>query len=671
MPLIELIGVSKLFSLPDIDVPALEDINLCVAAGEYVAIVGQSGSGKSTLLNILGSLDLPSTGQYFFNGQDTRALDADQLAALRREHFGFIFQRYNLLPGMSALENVALPAVYSGTDRFQRRERAAHLLSLFGLENRMQHLPTQLSGGQQQRTSIARALMNGAELIFADEPTGALDSESGASLLGLLRELNDAGKTIIVVTHDKSVAGQADRIIELRDGRIVSDVGEAGALRPRSTRASLVSSGGDLHRSVWGQIRTCFAEALHSALQSLAGTRLRTALSTLGISIGIASVVTILSLTLAVKDTISREVGELFTGVIPVWRGNSALPPGQQAKPFTQNDLDAIRAISGVKAVTVRRETQMEARSAFGAANVLVRGAQAQTLSERKQEVSSGRPFSPLDLERGNQVVLIDQRTQKDLFEREGSPIGRTLLIVPPPDGALRSNPSTTPEGIALPFTIVGIVSPEPGRLGNGPGSFGQILIPYATFTQKLKPADEVDSFNVLLDRTVPTIEVRKQLTYRLKSLHGLEDFDSVNPEEQLKQVENIANLLALLLAGVATISLFIGGVGVMNMMLVTVTERTREIGLRMAIGARQRDVRLQFLIESVVLCCVGGGVGFLISVAVTAVANGAQKTLILQTSWATFTMAFLVSCVAGLLSGALPARRAAALSPADALARE
>src|SRR5690606_13731080 len=222
-PLIALAKVRREFPSGEGSITVLKDVDLTIHAGEMVAIVGPSGSGKSTLMNILGCLDRPSGGSYRVSGRETAALDADALAALRREHFGFIFQHYHLLAELSALGNVEIPAVYAGLPPRERRACAAELLERLGMADRLEHPPGKLSGGQQQRVSIARALMNGANVILADEPTGALDRQTGEEVLRRRGELTAAGKTVIIVTHDPAVAARAERVIEIDDGRIVAD----------------------------------------------------------------------------------------------------------------------------------------------------------------------------------------------------------------------------------------------------------------------------------------------------------------------------------------------------------------------------------------------------------------------------------------------------------------
>ncbi|MEJ6000858.1 ATP-binding cassette domain-containing protein [Paucibacter soli] len=672
MALIELREVARHYRLGEIEVPALDGVSLAIEAGEFVAVIGQSGSGKSTLMNVLGCLDNPTQGQFLIDGHDASELRPDELAALRRERFGFIFQRYHLLPHLDARANAALPAVYAGVGASSRAARAAALLERLGLGDRMQHRPNELSGGQQQRVSIARALMNGGQIILADEPTGALDSGSGAEMLRLLRELNERGHTVIIVTHDPSVAAHARRIIELKDGKLLRDggtpAGHRAPAQPESAGPAL-QQGGLLHR-----LQVQWREALQTAWLALQGNRLRTALSMLGISIGIASVVSIVALSSAARSSIEGDLGSLISGRIPVWRGNPNLPPGAVAKAFRPYEIDALRALGGVKGITINRETQLSARHQSRDAMLQAVGSDAATLKARKLKVAQGRYFNAIDYEQHAQVLLLDEKARDALFKPGVSPLGRTVFVNPAagmPDAAqlLPGAPPPAP-GAAMPFTVIGVLASEGGAFSFG-GWLGQLYLPHSTYARKLDTRAEVDNFDVLLDMSVPPAQVREQIAHRLKALHGAEDFGSWNGEEEFRKFQNITSVMALVFAGVAAISLLVGGVGVMNIMLVSVSERTREIGIRMAVGARQGDVRLQFLIEAVLLCCLGGMVGVLLSWLAAQGINAAQQQLKVEVSWAALAVAFAVSSAVGLLFGTLPARRAAALSPVDALARE
>ncbi|MEO6277557.1 ATP-binding cassette domain-containing protein [Roseateles sp.] len=665
MPLIELKDVARHYQLGEIDVPALDGVSLDIEAGEFVAIMGQSGSGKSTLMNVLGCLDNPTSGRFIIDGTDAGTLGADELAALRRERFGFIFQRYHLLPHLDARANAALPAVYAGVGVSARGERARALLERLGLGDRLHHRPNELSGGQQQRVSIARALMNGGQIILADEPTGALDSASGAEMLRLLKELNERGHTIILVTHDAAVAAHARRVIELKDGKVVADNGTpAGHVAP----AELPSDAPPVKQSAWpARWLVQWREAVSTALLALRSNRLRTALSMLGISIGIASVVSIVALTTAARDSIESNVASMMSGRIPVWSGNPSLPPGVQAKAFRPNEIDSLRALDGVRGITLNRQMQLTAQHRSRDATIQAVAADANTLKGRKLKLVQGRYFSAMDFEGDSQVLVLDEKARDALFKKGESPVGQVVLLQL---GGGAPVGQYTPPSAALPFTVIGVAAADGGAISFS-GGMSQLYLPNTTFSRKLDARAEVWSFDVQLDTRVPPQQVREHIIYRLKAMHGREDFSSFNAEEEFRKFQQITSAMAAVFAGVGAISLLVGGVGVMNIMLVSVSERTREIGIRMAVGARQGDVRLQFLIEAIVLCCLGGLVGVGLSWLAAQGLNAVQKQVVVVVSWAAVGVAFAVSSLVGLVFGTLPARRAAALSPVDALARE
>jgi macrolide transport system ATP-binding/permease protein len=684
MALIELLGVSRRYTLGAIEVRALDGITLAIEAGEFVAIMGQSGSGKSTLMNVLGCLDNPTEGRFLIDGQDAGELGPDELAELRRERFGFIFQRYHLLPHLDARANTALPAVYAGVGVGARGARAQVLLERLGLGERLHHKPNELSGGQQQRVSIARALMNGGQIILADEPTGALDSASGAEMLRLLKELNAAGHTIILVTHDPTVAAHARRIIELRDGHVVKDDGTPaghdapGQQGPAPTMpaepALPPAPGGWLRR-----LQVQWREALATAWLSLQGNRLRTFLSMLGISIGIASVVSIVALTSAARTTFEGEFQGVMSGKIWIWVGNNDLPPGAQPPSFRLSELEALRSLPGVASVQGERQLNAQLRQGARDSNVQVRGADSGTLFERKLKVDSGRFFSPFELSVGAQVMVLDEQSRQALFRDNESPVGRTVLISSSGlGGGGDSMAATSAEALTggahappapLPFTVIGTVKAD-SQLGFDFGN-GRAYVPERTFIQRLDSRPAVDAFSVQMDFTQPPDEVLRHIKHRLVALRGAENFSSWSGDSEFRKMQNFSAGFAALFAGVGAIALLVGGVGVMNIMLVSVSERTREIGIRMAVGARQGDVRLQFLIEAVVLCCLGGLVGVAFSWLGAQALNAAQDKLFVSVSWAALGVAFAVSSAVGLVFGTVPARRAAALSPVDALARE
>ena len=669
MALIELQGVERHYQLGEIDVRALDGVSLRIEAGEYVAIMGQSGSGKSTLMNVLGCLDNPTAGRFLIDGQDVSALGPDELAALRRERFGFIFQRYHLLPHLDARDNAALPAVYAGESQGRRAARAEALLTRLGLAERLDHKPHELSGGQQQRVSIARALMNGGQIILADEPTGALDSRSGEEMLAVLRELNAAGHTIILVTHDAQVAAQARRLVELRDGRVVRD--EATQMNVPESPTAPPDAVAPMRDAHWlRRVVVQWREALATAWLSLQGNRLRTALSMLGISIGIASVVSIVALTSSARAFFEGEFAGVMSGRIWVWRDPGKLPPGTPSSPFRPAELESLRALPGVAAIQAERRVQLVVRHRNRDASMQASAANADTLRDRQRKIAEGRFFTPFELASGAQVALIDKQALESVFKKGESPVGQTVLLTlqgAGPGGEFGGGgpPAATP----LPFLIIGVTESS-SQLGFDFGS-GRMLVPEQTLARKLDARSTVESFSVLMDFKLPPQEVERQIQYRLASMRGQRDFSFWSGNDEFEQMQRISAGFAALLAGVGAIALLVGGVGVMNIMLVTVSERTREIGIRMAVGARQGDIRLQFLIEAVVLCCLGGLAGVAFSWLAAQGINAVQQTLRVQVDAVALALAFLVSSGIGLAFGTLPARRAAALSPVDALARE
>ena len=677
-PLIALRGVSREYAIGTQRVRALIDVDLMIERGEFVAIVGASGSGKSTLMNLLGCLDRPSAGHYVLDGRDTSGLDADELAEVRRETFGFIFQRYNLLPHQDARDNVALPAVYAGVSAGERAKRAETLLGRLGLGDRLDHKPTELSGGQQQRVSIARALMNGGQVLLADEPTGALDSQSGAEMLRILQALNRQGHTVIVVTHDaRGLAASAQRIIELSDGRIVADrriepessaPAAAGPLFAWDDAASAARVARLL--PAWRQAAGRAREALRSAVQAIFGHRLRSVLSLIGVCIGITAVVVVVTLSGAVQRSIDNEVGVLFDSSIKVWTGNPRLPPGSQPQPFSASDLDAVRGLDGVESVQLQRQGEMAARQGAKDARVKVHGAQPSTLQVNRLSIVQGRTFMPVELATGAQVVVIDHKVRETLFRPGEQAIGRTVFLSAETGSSGAAGDQAAPEHALLPFTVIGLFEPASGS-NFGRESIGELLIPYSAFAAKLDTRYETREFTVVITHPDKAEDVRGRITERLKSLHGAEDFESWNAASDINALRDVMGVVAMVMGLVAAIALLVGGIGIMNIMLVSVTERTREIGIRMAIGARQSDIRSQFLIESVLLCSAGGSVSLALCVIAAPIANAVQSRIRMEVDLAALVAAFTVSAVVGILSGTWPAKRAAALSPVDALSRE
>nr|WP_307726399.1 MacB family efflux pump subunit [Trichlorobacter sp.] len=643
--------MGRSFAAGDQTLAVLKDLNLTIQSGEMVAIMGASGSGKSTLMNILGCLDRPTQGSYCIDGQDTASLDGDALAKLRREYFGFIFQRYHLLPHLDAVGNTEIPAIYSGMGKVARRERAHTLLTRLGLEDRFEHRPGQLSGGQQQRVSIARALMNGAEVILADEPTGALDSKSGQETLDILHELHRQGQTIILVTHDLQVARHAQRIIELSDGVIVSDRPNPGAAplqkQERSRKPHLLAAEQALG-ATWGR----FVEAFKMALIAMVSHRLRTLLTMLGIIIGITSVVSVVALGQGARQKVINDISSMGTNVIDIYPGSDwGDDKADSIHTLVPGDLEALQSLPYLDSVTPATSSNLSVRYTNIAANARIEGVGARYFRVRGYELAQGTAFQEAEVQRQAQVVVIDQNSAKKLFAATESPLGKVILI---------GN---------LPCTVIGVTREKESPFGNS-GNLS-LWLPYSTAMGRLFGQTYFNSITVRVQDSVSN-QIAEQSIIRLLTLrHGLKDFYTSSSDTILKTVKKTTATLTLLISAIAVISLVVGGIGVMNIMLVSVTERTHEIGIRMAVGARTYDILQQFLIEAVLVCLIGGLIGILLSFGTARIFALFVTAITMKFSLLSIIVAFLCSTLIGVLFGYLPARNAARLDPIDALARE
>jgi len=646
-PIIELREVSRWFAAGEERVTALDRVSLAIEPGEMVAIIGTSGSGKSTLMNILGCLDRPSEGSYLLDAQPTDALDDDQLARLRRERFGFIFQRYHLLPHLSALQNVEIPAVYAGAAKEERSARARELLARLGLSERGGHRPGELSGGQQQRVSIARALMNGGELILADEPTGALDSKSGREMMAILHELNDLGHTIILVTHDPQVAAHAGRVIEIADGAIVSDraqPGEAPGERPRLARVGWVQS----PVAAWGR----FSEAFAMALIAMASHRLRTLLTMLGIIIGITAVVSVIAIGQGARQKVLSDISSMGTNVIDIFPGRDWGDEKASAiRTLVPADLEVIKAQGYVDSVTPVVNGSVLVRYGNAKANASVSGVGEDYFRVRGMEIAQGAGLREEDVRRQAQVAVIDHNTAQKFFPGGESPIGKVIFLG------------------AFPCRIVGVAKEKESPFGNNQNL--SVWIPYSSAMGRLLGQSYLNSVTVRVTDGISNQLAEQNLIRLLTQRHGSKDFTTSSSDTILKTVNKTTATLTLLISSIAVISLVVGGIGVMNIMLVSVTERTHEIGIRMAVGARQGDIRQQFLIEAVLVCVLGGSIGILLSYGVGALFPLFVSAITMRFSTLSIVVAFACSSLIGVLFGFLPARNAARLDPIEALARE
>ncbi|SFV13880.1 MacB family efflux pump subunit [Pseudoduganella namucuonensis] len=648
-PLLALKGVCRDFSCGGEAVRVLSDIDLGIDAGEMVAIVGPSGSGKSTLMNILGCLDHPSGGDYRVAGQPTRALGADELARLRREHFGFIFQRYHLLADLSALANTEMPAIYAGVPAPQRRRQAMALLARLGLGDRMGHRPSQLSGGQQQRVGIARALINGGGIILADEPTGALDSHHGAEVMKLLSELNAGGHTVIIVTHDMRVAEHARRVVEISDGRIVADRRRAGPAGPAAVHGPTAGAAPpDSWRGRWERLR----EASTMALLAMRAHRLRTLLTMMGIVIGIASVVSVAALGEGSRQKVAREMGELGTNTLEIYPGQEiGAGPSAGSARLTPEDADALALEPYVDSVAPTVGAAVPLRYAGIKAHTQVNGVGEQYFRVKGMRIAEGRAFSRESVRRYAQEAVIDQRTGIKLFGQDGAPVGKVILLG------------------GVPVRVVGVVK-DGLDLSTGPDSLN-VWLPYTAVQGRLAGSAALQSIGLRMRDTAPPEDAKAAVARLLRQRQGGLDFHTSNNDALRETVTSTNGALNLLITSIALISLLVGGIGVMNIMLVSVSERTREIGIRMAVGARQGDILRQFLIESVLVCLIGGVLGIALSFGVGHFFNNANRQFSMVFSAGAIAAAFATCTVVGVLFGFVPARNAARLNPVEALARE
>ncbi|MCY0111864.1 MacB family efflux pump subunit [Pseudomonas monsensis] len=654
-PLIDLRQIRKSYGGDDSpQVQVLRGIDLSIHAGEFVAIVGASGSGKSTLMNILGCLDRPTSGEYRFAGEDVAQLNSDELAWLRREAFGFVFQGYHLIPSGSAQENVEMPAIYAGTPAAERHARARALLERLGLGTRTGNRPHQLSGGQQQRVSIARALMNGGHIILADEPTGALDSHSGAEVMALLDELAGQGHVVILITHDREVAQRAQRIIEIRDGLIISDTAKhpsaavrranPGALQAVDLRQRL--STGSSQTSAWkGEL----VDAVQAAWRVMWINRFRTALTLLGIVIGVASVVVMLAVGEGSKRQVMAQMGAFGSNIIYLSGAapNPRTPPGI----ITLDDVAELAALPQVERIMPVNGSTAGVRFGNADHSSYVGGNDTNFPSIFNWPVVQGSYFTQADEDSAAAVAVIGTKVRDKLLKDVADPIGQYILIE------------------NVPFQVLGVLA-EKGSSSGDSDSDNRIAVPYSAASMRLFGSRNPE-YVVIAAKDARKVKDAEQAIEQamLRRHHGKKDFELTNNAAMIQAEARTQGTLSLMLGAIAAISLLVGGIGVMNIMLMTVRERTREIGIRMATGARQRDILRQFLTEAVMLSVVGGIAGISLAMLVGGVLVFSGVAIAFQ--WLAVLGAFTCALITGVLFGFMPARKAARLDPVTALTSE
>ncbi len=640
-PILELHNIARFYVTGDTEVRALDDVSLNIWPGEFVAIMGQSGSGKSTLMNIIGCLDRPNAGTYHVNGIDVAGLTGDELAALRRDTFGFVFQRYNLLATGTAEENVEMPAIYAGLDKPARVARARELLAKLGLGTRIQHRPSELSGGQQQRVAIARALVNNPPIILADEPTGALDSRSGTEVMALLKELHAEGRTVILITHDENVAKNAKRVIRLSDGKIVSTQGDELV---REDAATIHEATGRI--GVTAEVE----EATKMAMRALKVNIFRTALTLLGIVIGVASVVVMLAVGNGSKQRVLNQISGMGANVLSIRPGAPGVRNSGDNATLVMEDAEAIKDVPNVAYVVPERTGRMTVRYENIDAATSVQGEGVDFPAARDWPVAYGSFYSERDQKSIAPVIVLGSTVANELFGNGADAIGQYVLVK------------------NVPFEVIGVMSSKgAGPMGNDMDD--AVYVPVTTAITRLFGRNYLSGISISVVDVKQIDATQNKLTALLKERHHAENFSIRNSASILETVTTTQNTLTALLGSVAAISLLVGGIGVMNIMLVSVTERTREIGIRMATGARERDIMLQFNIEAAVVCTFGGVLGVAIGFAVGTI----LELFGVQIAFSALPAIFAFACAVGtgLLFGYLPAKKAAALDPVVALASE
>lgn len=650
--LLNLKDIKKSFGQGESKVEVLHGINLTINKGELVAIIGPSGSGKSTLMNIIGCLDTPTEGSYQVDGHDTFNMLPDELASLRRDFFGFIFQRYHLLGHLNAMENVQVPAIYSGTGKEKRESRSVKLLEILGLGNKTENKPSQLSGGQQQRVSIARALMNGGQIILADEPTGALDSKSGAEVMDILTELNKEGHTVILVTHDPRIAAHAHRVITIKDGAIESDtVNDNISDHQNKDDVSLAVHFSDKVVNSYRAYFDRFKEAYTMAIRAMISNRMRTLLTMLGIIIGIMSVVTVVALARGASDQIISNISSMGTNTITIMPGQKMgdMRSGR-VRTLSVKDLKALKGQPFVDSAspTVQNSGMVQRYNVDATATVM--GVSGEYFRVYGMEIEKGRMFSEDEASLSPQVGVIDYNTKNTFFKNE-DPIGKRLFVQ------------------GKPITVIGLLVDK--EVAFRPSDNLYIYVPYSTMMNRIVKQNYISSIIVRTADGFSPAVAEASITSLLKSRHGRKDFFMMSSDTIMKSINQATGTFTLLISAIAVISLVVGGIGVMNIMLVSVTERTREIGIRMAVGARRSDIMTQFLIESVTVCLISGMLGVVFSMVTGYVLSIFVPDIPLSFSLASIVIAVLTSSIIGVLFGYMPARSAARLNPIDALARE
>jgi macrolide transport system ATP-binding/permease protein len=709
---IELHGLTKTYVLGEVEVHALRGVDLTIERGDFVAVMGASGSGKSTLMNMLGCLDLPTSGSYVLEGEDVAKLNESELATIRSRRIGFVFQNFNLLSRTSALENVELPLFYSAWTA-DGESRASDLMKLVGLAGREQSHPNQLSGGQQQRVAIARALVNRPSILLADEPTGNLDSTNSAEIMGVLTNLNrEQGITVIVVTHDPEVAAYADRVVTFRDGVIISDT------RKEGTGAGAAAAGGKSGLttrapkqqavSAVDEAWTFASMAVVAAGRAIKRNKLRAALTMLGIFIGVAAVITMVAVGDGAKSSVEAQINSLGTNLLIIVPGattaNGARAGLGSNSTLTVADAEAIARGGGPVALVTYMDRQV-AQVVSGNRNwsTNIQGTTSNYFAIRDWPLSIGRIFTDSEEKAGGAVCLLGQTVVNNLFGEGQNPVGATIRVKNFPMKVIgvlaikgqSSYGQDQDDVVIVPFNtaerkVLGVSSPTapaaPAAVATANATNPYASVPttnsvYSTseaaspFGGAPKITGVINSMFVKASDSDQVDNAIAQITHTLHERHHIQakqddDFTVRNLSEIAAASESATQVMTILLLSVASISLLVGGIGIMNIMLVSVTERTREIGIRMAIGARRIHIMLQFLVEAMLLSVMGGFAGILLGILVSKLISALAEWPTLVSPVAVIG-GFVFSAAVGVFFGYYPARKASLLHPIDALRYE
>jgi len=666
--MIELKSVSKTYRMGKMEVCALQNVSLKVAPGEFVAIMGPSGSGKSTLMHVLGMLDRPDSGEYLLGGRRVNELSDEELSAVRNRLVGFVFQQFHLLPRMNALENAELPLVYAGKRHL--KEKARERLVEVGLEDRISHRPNELSGGQQQRVAIARSLVNDPLILMADEPTGNLDSKSKDDIISLLKELNRKGKTVIMVTHEAEMAAHAGRVIVMRDGKIVSDSpGSSSSVQKDVSSSSADKTASEenagkiidtvLSRSERLARGAKFLDYLRQAGAAMVTHKVRSFLSILGILIGVGAVIAMMAVGQGAKESIEKQLASLGSNLLIIRPGSPklhgvAMESGSVAR-FTFRDITAIEKLTDLVArisPSVTGSGQLVYSNKNW--NTQVEGVGTSYAAIRSLTPEVGRFFTEEEIKAREKVAVLGTTVVKELFG-SSDPIGQKIKIN------------------LVNFRVIGILPSK----GGGPfrDQDDTVLIPVTTAMYRVFGKEYISTIYVEAKSPDTLDPAQDAISALIIKIHRLgknqeDSFQIRNMAEMKQAMESTAQTMSLLLGSIAAISLLVGGIGIMNIMLVSVTERTREIGLRKAIGANHKDIMVQFLIEAVLMSLIGGASGVLLGVGTASLINifAGWSVRILPASVA---LATVFSLAIGILFGIWPAQKAAELNPIEALRYE